>query len=116
MAITLARLYGNLSWFLIFDERFDEAEKAAKTGLGLSGFVKSIYYDEKTEWIHTNLALALLYQDKFEEAKQIYERFIGLPFNDEQTWVEAFLSDLDELEMKGITHPDVEKIRELLNQ
>ncbi|MEM6764953.1 MAG: hypothetical protein AAF655_08510 [Bacteroidota bacterium] len=36
-------------------------------------------------------------------------------YDEERSWIEVFLSDLDELAAAGITHPDVEKIRALLN-
>ncbi len=102
----IASEYGSLAWYQLFDQQFTAAEEAARKGLSI---------DPTEEWISTNLALSLLYQGKWEAAKAIY-----LPFKDQPqgdgTYKEVFLEDLDALEKAGITHPDVEKIRQLLQK
>ncbi|MEM7659849.1 MAG: hypothetical protein AAF399_27290, partial [Bacteroidota bacterium] len=100
--------YFNLSWYALFEKKFVEAEAAARRVLELT--------PEKTGVI-SNLASALLFQGKFAEAKQTYLDHADEPWIDDrhETFREVFLSDLDELEAAGITHPDVEKVRALLS-
>ncbi|GJM33841.1 MAG: hypothetical protein DHS20C18_28420 [Saprospiraceae bacterium] len=104
---TLARGYGSLAWHQLFLNQYTEAEQSAQEGLKLAA----------TEtWINTNLATAFLFQGKFEAAKALYEQWKDQPFNEEKTFREAFLEDLQEFETAGITHPDVEKVRKLLTE
>ena len=64
----------------------------------------------ETNMSKKNLAHALLFRDKYKLAEDIY---LGLK-NDNQ--IRALcLSDFDEFEKAGITHPDVAKIRKMLN-
>jgi len=115
-ALQLANAYGYLSWYLLFEKRLVKAEEAALAGLNISGFEKPEGFDKQVEWIHTNLATSLLYQGKYKDAEKIYKKYMNKPYNEEKTWKEIFLADLDELEKAGITHPDVKKIRELLTK
>ena len=101
----LANQHGTLSWYLLFDKQFKKAEKSARKGLKINN---------KAEWIHTNLALSLLHQGKLNEAKSIYLQMKSKTLND-RSYSSIFLDDIDELEKAGITHPDVNKIRSLLN-
>ena len=110
-ALQLANAYGCLSRYLLFEKRFAEAEEAALAGLNISGFEKPEGFDKQVEWIHTNLATSLLYQGKYKDAEKIYKQYINKSYNEEKTWKEIFLADLDELEKAGITYPDVKKIR-----
>jgi len=100
----LAGAHGSLSFSLLFDKRFKEAEDHAEKGLKL---------DPSQEWIQTNLASAHLFQGNFEQAREIYLTFRDQPLND-KTFREVFLEDLDVLEEAGVTHPDIQKARELL--
>ena len=102
----LANAYGVLAWYQLFNRHFLEAEQAAYKGMDI---------DPSQEWINTNLALGLLFQGKYEEAKEIYLRLKNKPYGG-ATYLKAFLDDLEALEKKGITHPDVEKVRELLEK
>ena len=105
----LAGQYGSLSWYHLFTRQFPQAEAAARKGLSL---------DDSATWIHTNLASALLFQDRFEEAEEIYQALRDQPYEGApgQTYRHIFLEDLAALEEKGVTHPDVEKARALLGQ
>lgn len=102
----LASEHSNLAWYLLFDQQFAAAEETARKGLSL---------DQTAEWINTNLAPSLLYQNKFEAAKFIYLQFKDQPQGD-STYSKVFLEDLDALEKEGITHPDAVKIRQLLGE
>ncbi|MCB0565841.1 MAG: tetratricopeptide repeat protein, partial [Phaeodactylibacter sp.] len=101
----LSNACGGLSWHQLFNRRFAEAEQAARQGLDLA---------PSQEWINTNLALSLLFQGKYEEAEVLYLGFKDKPYGD-STYSKAFLEDLNALEEAGITHPDVGKVRALLN-
>jgi Flp pilus assembly protein TadD len=100
----LANAFGSAAWRALFAKHYAEAEKYAFLGLET---------DKTQEWIHTNLALAYLYQGKFEQAKSIYLLLKDKPYN-KATYKETFLQDLLDLEKENITHPDVAKIKELL--
>jgi len=104
VANLIAARYGSLAWYQLFVRQFAEAEQSARAGLAK---------DPGEEWIYTNLALALLYQGKWEAAKQVYETLKDQPYGD-GTYRTTFLEDLDALEKEGITHPDVAKARSLL--
>ena len=111
--LRLAGEYGSLSWYLLFDRKFREAEKAAKQGISLG---EKHQLEAETKWIYTNLATALLFQGKYQDAEQLYHRFMGKAYDDSRSWNEVFLTDLEELEAAGITHRDVAKVRKLLNE
>jgi tetratricopeptide (TPR) repeat protein len=102
----MAELYGDLAHYHLFNQQFAEAEAAARKGLDLGGV--------QVEWIHANLAAALLYQGRYPEAKALYRRYKDQSFDAENSWAAIFLKDLTELEDAGITHPDVAKIRKML--
>jgi tetratricopeptide (TPR) repeat protein len=104
LANLMTKKYGSLAWYQLFVQQFAEAEQSARMGLTK---------DPNEEWINTNLALALLYQSKWEAAKQIYESLKDKPYGD-STYRATFLEDLAALEKEGITHPDVAKARKLL--
>jgi hypothetical protein len=104
----IASEYGNLSYYYSFLSQFKLAEDAARKGLEA---------DSTQIWIYTNLAPALLFQGKYEESKKIVltMKDIEFPFNKDKKFRNIFLDDLSNLEKAGITHPDIEKIRKLLN-
>jgi len=97
--------FGNFAFDLLFARQFAEAEAAAQRGL---------QWNPGAEWIHSNLATALLFQGKFEKAKEIYLKYDGQKLNGWQPWKQVFLHDFRLLERAGITHPDVDAIRKLL--
>lgn len=103
----LAVAYGALSWYALFAQDFSLAEQSARTAIATH---------ESAEWVYTNLALALLYQGRYEAAHAIYAERKGKMYDEERSWVEVFLADLDALESEGITHPDVRKIRRFLQE
>ena len=107
----LASTYGSLSWHLLFDRRFTEAEQAARKGLEIGKNTP-----EEVEWIYTNLVTSLLFQERYPEAEGLYKGFMGKPYTQDpnKTWTEVFLEDLAALEKAGVTHPDVAKARRLL--
>jgi Tfp pilus assembly protein PilF len=106
VANLIAAQYGWLAWYQLFVRQFAAAEQAARAGLAK---------DPGEEWINTNLVLALLFQGKWEAAKQVYETQKDQPYGN-STYRTTYLEDLDTLEKEGITHPDVAKARKLLGK
>jgi tetratricopeptide (TPR) repeat protein len=106
--------YGSLSWYYLFAREFQKAEESALNGINLA---HKHQMDSTALWINTNLAHALLFQGKYDEAKAIYLKYKDQPYplEPEKTFGELFLKDLDELEKAGITHSDMTKIKALLN-
>jgi len=104
----ISEILGSLSYTQILNKQFKKAESSA---------LKGIATDSTQQWIQTNLAIALLFQGKYEEAKKIYEKLKDKEYPNDvsKTFKVVFLEDLYELEKEGITHPDVIKIRALLN-
>lgn len=103
----LAREYGNTAWYFLFAREFAKAEQAAKHGLEL---------DSSQTWIYSNYALGLLFQGKYEAAKEMYLDYKGQNNNSGRSFRDVFLKDFDDLETAGITHPDVAKIKNLLKK
>lgn len=98
-----------LSWFALFVEKYGEAERSAKRTLELSPSSVSVM---------SSLALAYLFQGKYAESEDIFRTYAdqAWPHDRHETFREAFLADIDELEQAGISHPDMEKIRDLLEE
>ena len=94
----------NLSFNLIFMKDYSKAEELAIEGLST---------DSTKHWIATNLAAALLFQGKFEEAEKIYRQY-------KVELREPFLDDFMQFEKAGVIpkkyEADVEKIKKILNE
>lgn len=96
----------NLAWYNLFIENYKTAQTATEKGLHLT---------PASTWIITNLATSLVFQGEYEKAQPIYEKFKDQLYNGQKkTYREVFLQDLLDLEKEGITHPDVAKVRKLL--
>ncbi|MFC2080140.1 hypothetical protein ACFLRQ_01560 [Bacteroidota bacterium] len=99
----------NLSFNLLFEKEFSLALKLIELARQA---------DPSREIIYTNLPLAYLFNDQYEKAMDIYTKWKDKAYESNQdfeTFTEVFLTDLDDLESQGITHPDIQKIRTLLN-
>ncbi|MBN2524621.1 MAG: TIR domain-containing protein [Bacteroidales bacterium] len=104
----LATAFGNLSFAQLLNKKYSDAIISAQKGIEL--------WEQKI-WIEKNLAHAYLFSTQFEKAKEIY-----LKYKDEEMMYQNFkvfktgcLEDFDYFEEHGITHPDMERIRALLN-
>ena len=95
---------GGLSFTSILVGKYSEAEAYAREGLSI---------DSSQTFIHESLALALLFQGRYDEAQPIYRQF-----KDELK--EGFLGDFEKLESEKLIPAeridDVERIRVLLNE
>ena len=111
--ISLGHDLNSLSWYLLLGRKFKEAEQAAGEALN-PGIKKPVGYDAELEYANANLALSLLLQDKYEQAKAIYASLKGKAYTDGTTYISMFLDDMAEMEKNGITHKDFEKIKAFL--
>ena len=95
---------GSASFCALLTSQLEEAEQHA---------TKALSIDPSQHWISTNLAAALLFQGKYDEAEQIYRQF-------KNELKDNFLQDLNEFEAAGVIpeerKADVERIRKMLNE
>jgi len=107
----ISMLCSNLS-FRLFD--FKNQYQNALIGVKLA-----IKADSVNEYSYTNLPLAFLFNNMYPEAEREYTKWKDVPWTvtkDFKTFKEAFLDDFRDLESRGITHPDIAKIKELLKK
>lgn len=97
-----------LSWYLMIDRQFEEAEQQARFALGLN-------MKKPNHRCLSLVAVAMVYQGKLEDAKVIYHNLKDLVYGS-TNFREVFLEDLDYLESKEITHPDVAIVRKMLKK
>ena len=90
------------SFFAIFEKQYTEAENYSKEALKV---------DSTRHVAYSNLAAALLFQGKYQEAEKIYRQY-------KSELKEGFLSDFEEFSKAGVIpknrEEDVEKIKQLL--
>ena len=111
--LSLGHDLNSLSWYLLFSNKYKEAENAAREAL-YPPFKKPAGYDEELEYAKVNLAHALLLQNKYEEAKKLYASLKGKTYVDGTGYVSMCLDDIAQMEKAGITHKDFEKIKTFL--
>src|SRR5437867_3908175 len=100
--------YLDLGWYQLFNRKPREAIAASLKALKLS--------PDKAAMIKTNLAHGYLFDNQFDKAKAIYlENNDAKLRDDERTFRQVVLDDFKELEEAGITLPDMEKVKALLN-
>ena len=90
------------SFYSIFEKQYIEAENYSKEALEV---------DSTKHVAYSNLAAALLFQGKYQEAEKIYRQY-------KSELKEGFLSDFEEFSKAGVIpknrEEDVEKIKQLL--
>ena len=91
----IGRLYGNLSWYLILDKQFKDAEKAALSGLEAN---------PNAIWIKTNLAHSYLFQDKEKKAENTYLSLKNIPYVKDRSFTDVLLEDFELLKNEGVYH------------
>jgi hypothetical protein len=111
--VSLGHDYNDLAWYLLLSRSYAEAEQVSRKGLE-PGVKKPADYDKEIEYLKANLALSLLLQNKYEEAKKIYGSLKDKTYTDGRTFVSIFLEDITELKNQGILHPDYDKIKAYL--
>jgi WD40 repeat protein len=101
----------NLSFHLFnFNKQYQNALKAVNL---------AIIADSTNLYSYTNLPLAYLFNNRYDEAVMEYKKWIDKPWTvtaEFKTFREVFRDDIRDLETRGITHPDFEKVKELLKK
>lgn len=101
------------AWTGILLKRFDQAEADIREGLKI---------DANNKYLNSNLAPALLFQGKREEAFAEYQKLKDHKFGGQgfDTYRAVFLDDLNTFEKTGIIpseyKADVELVRSMLNK
>jgi tetratricopeptide (TPR) repeat protein len=107
----LVQNYGSLSWYYLFTKEYAQSEQSARRVLKL---------DDTQTWVKTNLAHALLFQDRFSKAEKIYKELSQIKREDNETFSKTLLEDFDKLGKAGAIpkerKADVEKIRKMLRE
>lgn len=109
--LTIVQYHTNLSWYYLFIKDYAQSEQFARKALELD----NAYILPKT-----NLAHALLFQNRFSEAEKIYKELSQTIYKDNETYTQTLLNDLKELEEAGVIpdncKKDVDKIRKMLKK
>ena len=107
----VARTLGTLSWHYLFIKDYKKSEQSARKALKL---------DNTQTWVKTNLAHALLFQNKFSKAEKIYTELSLIKRNENTTYKQILLDDFEALEKAGVIpenqKANVEKIRRMLRE
>jgi WD40 repeat protein len=106
----ISSVCSDLSFYLLQSKNYEKA---------LQSVLLAIKADSTNEIEYTNLALAYLFNNHYARAERIYNEWKDRPWKSNEnfkTFREAFLSDIADMESKGITHPDFAKVKELLKK
>ena len=107
----IARRYTNFSWKYLLINEYAQSEQFARKALELDS---TIFVSK------TNLAHALLFQNRFSETEAIYKELSQTIYKNNETYTKVLLNDFDDLEKAGAIpekyKDDVEKIRKLLRE
>jgi hypothetical protein len=103
--LKLAQAYNTAADRALFRERWTDAENWARKSIEFS--------NSSNAFAQGNLATALLFQGKYEQALEIYRAHWLDPANGE-TLGDSALADFEALEKAGIKHPDVARIKAAL--
>ncbi len=102
----LSQAYLNMCWHQLLAGQHGEAESYLSKGKTL---------DDSFLWVHTMPPLLMLLQNRFEEAKAYYQQYKDTQYQG-QSYKATFLEDLKMLVSQGVSHPDIEKIKALLER
>jgi Tfp pilus assembly protein PilF len=102
----LALAYGNLSWGYLFVNESRQSETAAHRALEL---------DATQTWVKVNLAHAMLFQNRFSEADELYRELSQIIEANQKTFTPTILDDLKVLKRENAIpknlKSDVKKIK-----
>jgi len=89
-----------LAWYEILNGNYENAIKYSEE--------TSSYCSQR--WPKKNLVIALIFSNKLEKAKEVYNEIKDSINNDDLTVEEAIRADIDFLKQLNITHPDLDKL------
>lgn len=107
---TMARIYGNMSWYYLFTREFNKAIEAGEKGFDM---------DNTNLWIKTNVGHGYLLTGRYAEAMKVYDSIkntVDTVGGSNKPMGEVLLEDFDLLEKAGIQHPDIERVRRHLKR
>lgn len=104
----VTNLMGNLSFYLLFEKKFDEARRFADYGLMI---------DTSQTFIKTNLAHAHLFAGRTEKAREIYQNLSVAPDPDNlpNTFRDTLLADFELFSQAGLRSKDLPKMVEIVS-
>ena len=105
-----AENYNSIAWYGLLTKDFKKALKAVMRGIELN---------PSNEYLYSNLTLCYLLTNQYEKAESLYLEYMEKPWsadNTAETYKDIFLGDIKTLEKAGISHPDFEKVKELLKK
>jgi hypothetical protein len=107
----IAKWCSDLSYTLILKKEFISTFKASQLAQ---------VADKEYEYQYANLALAYLLNDQYDSAEKIFLDWKDKPWpltpSLYATFRDIFLANISALENIDITHPDFEKVKELLKK
>jgi hypothetical protein len=106
---TGAASFGRSAAAQLYNRKFGDVEKSSLKGIEIDG---------TAIWIKSCIARSLLYQGKFESARELFveNKKTVLPNENMKTFGELCLNQLTQMEQAGIEHPDVKRIRAILEE
>ena len=96
---------GNVAWGALFVRDFEKALAASRRAADLA---------PDLIWVQTNLAHALMFLNRTEEARTIYLRFRGQTTYGSTTWQQSVLEDFAIFRRAGLDHSMMETIERSL--
>jgi WD40 repeat protein len=106
----IASAYSNLTHSLLLKKEFRYALKSVRLAVDA---------DDKNELALAKLPLTFLLNNRYTEAEKIYMEYQNIVWSEDsrfKTFRQAFLADINELQGKGINHPDFKKAINLLEE
>lgn len=107
IAKNLLVYYSDRSWYLLFANKYDEAERSARKGLNV---------DSSDKLTKMMLAHSLLLKGDYQEALPFYQEIKLLKNGKSKIYVTVCLNQLKELEKHGIINENFAKVRLILEQ
>jgi Flp pilus assembly protein TadD len=87
---------GSLAWMALMARQFDRALSASQRAAEL---------DPDLIWVKTNLAHALMFLGRTEEATALYLQYRGKTTFEGTTWEQSVLDDFTKLRAAGLANP-----------
>jgi len=109
--VNVSEVCTNFAWMYLFKKEYTQSEKLS---------IRAFEVNSANILSKTNLAHALLFQNRFSEAETIYKELSQTIMVGDETYTPIILEDLEDLENAGAVpeehKDDVEKIRKMLKE